>query len=90
MRLLIVGSGYTGRHLYASAKDCGFQVSATSRHPDRNLSYIDQDDRIFFDLENPSTWAALPPIAPSSGVSRPDPWHSFENSPKHEAEHFRA
>lgn len=60
-RLLIVGSGYTGSHLYASAKKCGLQVSATSRHPDQNLSHIDPDDRLFFDLEKPSTWSALPP-----------------------------
>ncbi|MGH7257991.1 MAG: hypothetical protein ACREIM_06395 [Nitrospiraceae bacterium] len=60
MRLLIVGSGYTGSHLYASAKGCGLQVSATSRHPNHNLPHVDPDDRILFDLENPSTWSALP------------------------------
>ena len=63
-RLLIVGSGYTGSHLYRSAKACGLPVSATSRHPDENLPYVDSDDRIFFDLENPSTWSALPRDCP--------------------------
>src|SRR5687768_11648491 len=63
-RLLIVGSGYTGGHLYASAKKCGLPVSVTSRHPDQNLSHIDPDDRIFFDLQNPSTWSALSPDCP--------------------------
>ena len=64
-RILILGSGYTGRYLYASAKKCGLQVSATSRHPDRNLSHIDQNDRICFDLTNPSTWSVLPSDCPT-------------------------
>jgi nucleoside-diphosphate-sugar epimerase len=59
-RLLILGTGYSGRRLYAAAKTCGALVSATSRSPGRNLSHIPADDRIIFDLTRPETWAALP------------------------------
>lgn len=63
-RLLIVGAGYAGRHLYASAKACGLAVSVTSRFPEQHLADIDPEDRVGFDLENPSTWSALPPGCP--------------------------
>ena len=59
-RLLILGAGYTGRYLYAAAKTRGARVQATSRHPEHNLSQIDENDRLAFDLARPGTWPALP------------------------------
>ena len=59
-RLLILGAGYTGRYLYAAAKQRGARVWATSRHPEHNLSQIDENDRLAFDLGRIETWPALP------------------------------
>jgi nucleoside-diphosphate-sugar epimerase len=59
-RLLILGTGYSGRRLYAAAKTSGARVWATSRNPERNLPHIPADDRIIFDLTRPETWAGLP------------------------------
>ena len=59
-RLLILGTGYSGRRLYAAAKTSGTLVRATSRNPEHNLPHISADDRIILDLTRPATWAALP------------------------------
>lgn len=59
-RVLILGTGYSGRRLYTAVKTSGAVVWATSRNPERNLPHIAADDRIIFDLNRPETWAALP------------------------------
>jgi nucleoside-diphosphate-sugar epimerase len=59
-RLLILGTGYVGRYLYAAAKERGARVWATSRHPGHNLPQIEENDRLAFDLARPETWPGLP------------------------------
>lgn len=59
-RLLILGSGYTGGYLYAAARARGARVWVTSRHPEHNLTHIEECDRLAFDLACPKTWSALP------------------------------
>jgi nucleoside-diphosphate-sugar epimerase len=59
--LFILGSGYTGRYLYAAATARGSRVWATSRNPDTNLSDLPPHARLTFDLERRETWPLIPP-----------------------------
>lgn len=58
--LVILGAGYTGKFLYQQAMKDGWQVFATSRSPEKHLSYVEPSSRIHFDLEQPDTWKNLP------------------------------
>jgi hypothetical protein len=60
LRVVILGSGYTGRYLYQAAQAHTNQVWATSRQPERNLPYVHHECRLIFDLMHPETWAGLP------------------------------
>ncbi len=58
--LVILGAGYTGRFIYHAAQQQGRVVFATSRYPAAHLSFAQPDHRIFFDLQQPETWAHIP------------------------------
>lgn len=58
--LVVLGSGYTGRLLYRMATSQGWTVHATSRNPLTNLAGIPSEQRLRFDLEQPSTWLNIP------------------------------
>ena len=58
--LLVLGSGYTGRVLHRMGTSQGWTVHATSRNPLDNLAGIPSEQRITFDLEQPSTWPNIP------------------------------
>ena len=58
--LIVLGSGYTGHLLHRIGTSQGRTVHATSRNPSINLSGIPSDQRLRFDLEQPSTWLNIP------------------------------
>ena len=58
--LVVLGSGYTGRVLHRTATSQGRTVHATSRNPLNNLAGIPSEQRLRFDLEQPSTWLNIP------------------------------
>jgi len=57
---VILGGGYTGSFLYHLAKERGYRTFATSRLPEQNVSFACPEDRLYFDLENPHSWAKIP------------------------------
>jgi nucleoside-diphosphate-sugar epimerase len=58
--IVILGSGYTGKHLANSLATASRPFFATSRDPNKNLPYVPADCRVRFDLEEPSTWQNIP------------------------------
>lgn len=58
--VIILGSGYTGRHLCEHLTRRGMSFLATSRTPDAHLSHLPPACRVEFDLTRPSTWNQLP------------------------------
>ena len=58
--LVVLGSGYTGRVLHRTGTSQGWTVHATSRNPLANLAGIPSEQRLRFDLEQPSTWLNTP------------------------------
>jgi hypothetical protein len=58
--LVMLGSGYTGRVLHRTATSQGWAVHTTSRDPLNNLADIPSEQRLRFDLEQPSTWHNIP------------------------------
>lgn len=58
--LVVLGSGYTGRVLHRAGTLQGWTVHATSRNPQNNLAGIPSEQRMRFDLEQPSTWLNIP------------------------------
>ena len=58
--LVVLGSGYTGRVLHRTGTSQGWTVHATSRNPLNNLAGIPSEQRLRFDLEQPSTWRNIP------------------------------
>lgn len=58
--LTILGSGYTAKFLLPFAERRYSRVFATSRDPNRHLSYLSPDQRITFDLARLDTWASVP------------------------------
>lgn len=58
--LVIIGTGYTGRHLYRQARDAGWHVFATSRNPDTHLLAVASEHRLHFDLARADTWHSIP------------------------------
>jgi len=59
-RLVVMGSGYTGRVLHRTGTSQGWTVHATSRNPLNKLAGIPSEQRLRFDLEQPSTWLNIP------------------------------
>ena len=58
--LVVLGSGYTGLALHRVGTSQGRSVHATSRNPLSNLAGIPSEQRLRFDLEEPSTWLNIP------------------------------
>lgn len=58
--IVILGTGYTGRHLYALLTRTGRSLLATSRNPLANLKFVPDRFRLQFDLNNPAEWSNLP------------------------------
>ena len=58
--LIVLGSGYTGLVLYRMGTSQGWAIHATSRNPLNNLASIPSEQRLQFDLEQPSTWENIP------------------------------
>ena len=58
--LIVLGSGYTGLWLHRMGASQGRTVHATSRNPLTNLAGIPSEQRMMFDLEQPSTWPNIP------------------------------
>jgi hypothetical protein len=58
--IIILGSGYTGRHLASALVTTSHPFFATSRDPDKNLPHVPADSRMRFDLGDPSTWPNIP------------------------------
>ncbi|MDN5942480.1 MAG: hypothetical protein L0H94_11410 [Nitrospira sp.] len=61
--LVVLGAGYTGLVLHRTGPSQGRIVHATSRNPMTNLVGIPSEQRLKFDLEQPSTWQNIPPSA---------------------------
>lgn len=59
-RLVVLGTGYTGHVLHRTGTSQGWTVHVTSRNPLNNLSGIPSEQRLRFDLEEPSTWLNIP------------------------------
>src|ERR1051325_10396041 len=57
---IILGTGYSGRHLAGAVTATSRPFFATSREPDKNLSHVPAERRMKFDLEQPSTWLNIP------------------------------
>ena len=62
-QLVVLGSGYTGLVLHKTGTSQGRAVYTTSRNPVNNLAGIPSEQRIRFDLEQPSTWLNIPEAA---------------------------
>jgi nucleoside-diphosphate-sugar epimerase len=84
--IIILGAGYTGRHLVRALTAASRPFFATSRDPDQNLSHVPACTRIEFGLERPSTWPNIPidadliwcfPATPAPAVQR---WVEMERS----------
>lgn len=58
--LVVLGSGYTGRLLHEMGTSQKRTVHATSRNPRTNLADIPSEQRLKFNLEQPSTWLNIP------------------------------
>jgi nucleoside-diphosphate-sugar epimerase len=58
--LIVLGFGYTGHVLHKTGTSQGRTVYATSRNPLTNLTAILSEQRLQFDLEQPSTWGNIP------------------------------
>ncbi|MEK7762579.1 MAG: hypothetical protein AAB433_13450 [Nitrospirota bacterium] len=58
--LIVLGSGYTGLVLHRMGASRGRTIYATSRTPLNNLAGIPSEQRLQFDLEQPSTWENIP------------------------------
>jgi hypothetical protein len=58
--IIILGAGYTGKHLSGALAGTSRPFFATSRDPARNLSHVSTDRRVRFGLEEPSTWPNIP------------------------------
>ena len=58
--IIILGAGYTGKHLADVLTIASHPFFATSREPDKNLPHVSVDCRLRFDLEEPSTWPNIP------------------------------
>ena len=61
--IVILGTGYTGRWIQQVAREQSLPILASSRRPEQHLRDTAQTARIQFDLDQPSTWSALPPEA---------------------------
>ncbi|HQR15168.1 MAG TPA: hypothetical protein PKW52_00050 [Nitrospira sp.] len=58
--MVILGTGYTGRWIQKLAREQSLPILASSRRPEHHLRDVAQTARLQFDLDQPSTWDALP------------------------------
>lgn len=58
--LIILGCGYTGRHILELTLSRGTSAWATSRNPAQQLTAVPLPQRLEFDLARPETWRQLP------------------------------
>ncbi len=58
--LLILGGGYTGRVIFRQADSTQWSVLISSRNPEKHLTGIPPQQRVFFDLLLPETWSHIP------------------------------
>jgi hypothetical protein len=58
--LLILGGGYTGRVIFRQAASTQRSVLISSRNPEKHLTGIPPQQRVFFDLLLPETWEHIP------------------------------
>jgi len=77
--LIILGYGYTGRHIMKLTLNRGTNAWATSRNPALQLTAVPFPELLGFDLARPETWGHLPtgadlvwcfPASPLSAVQR--------------------
>ena len=71
--IVILGAGYTGRHLFSLLTQTGHSVLATSRNPLANLEFVPDRLRIRFALDNPAEWSNLPDRADLVWCFSPQP-----------------
>ena len=76
--LVVLGSGYTGHLLYTMGAAQKRMVLATSRNPLRNLAEVPSEQRVMFDLEQPSTWMNIPTGADLVWCFPATPLHQVE------------
>ena len=76
--LIVLGSGYTGLVLYRTGTLQGRTVHATSRNPLNNLAAIPSEQRLQFDLEQPSTWGNIPAGADLIWCFPPTPFEQVQ------------
>ena len=78
--LIILGCGYTGRHIMQLTLKRGTSAWATSRNPAVQLATVPFPQRLEFDLARPSTWEHLPTGAdliwcfPATSLSAVQQW----------------
>ncbi len=58
--IAILGTGYTGRHIWRLATQRSSSALASSRRPEEHLTDVKPESRIRFDLADPTSWPALP------------------------------
>lgn len=84
--IIILGTGYSGRHLTNALTAASRPFFATSREPDKNLIQVPTGRRIRFDLEQPSTWPNIPGWTdliwcfPATPLSRVQQWSETQRS----------
>lgn len=76
--LVVLGSGYTGQVLHTIGTAQGRTVLATSRNPLRHLAEMPSEQRLHFDLEQPSTWMNIPTGADLVWCFPATPLHQVE------------
>jgi len=78
--LIILGYGYTGRHIMQLTLQRGTNAWATSRNPALQLTAVPFQQRLEFDLAGPETWGYLPAGAdlvwcfPATPLSKVQQW----------------
>jgi len=84
--LIILGYGYTGRHIMRLTLKRGTNAWATSRNPALQLTEVPSQQRLEFDLAGPETWGPLPAGAdlvwcfPATPLSKVQRWAETQHS----------
>jgi len=84
--LIILGCGYTGRHIMQLTFQRGTSAWATSRNPAQQLTAVPFEQRLEFDLAGPETWGHLPAGAdlvwcfPATPLSKVQRWAETQHS----------
>lgn len=84
--LIVLGYGYTGRHIMQLTLNRGTNAWATSRNPALQLTAVPFQQRLEFDLAGPETWGHLPAGAdlvwcfPATPLSKVQRWAETQHS----------